>query len=298
MCIEFLIETDHVRPRLHHHATLQVLVAHSPRCMLHKHPPWWQLVGNGAAETEWIGLVCEIRLVVVLCTPRFLHQHTFALPYTLASARSGRFGRHRLDLAFVGVYGFRLIFGAMLLVLVLNWTAGSSGFLSAGLGVGARHPLLTRPTQPLMMARWTRQDMKSRVVRLPPRVEQLLADETPRDQVGRMWGAFRACYSSEADALDAVERNPEVILPYLNSPGNIAGNYRILLDVLGKESARDVCARNPGVLGNNPKALVRSSAQDIVKAADLVEFVANIPFGKNRTTRETKRRTKTPTAER
>ena len=184
------------------------------------------------------------------------------------------------------------------LVLVLNWTAGSSGFLSAGLGVGARHPLLTRPTQPLMMARWTRQDMKSRVVRLPPRVEQLLADETPRDQVGRMWGAFRACYSSEADALDSVERNPEVILPYLNSPGNIAGNYRILLDVLGKESARDVCARNPGVLGNNPKALVRSSAQDIVKAADLVEFVANIPFGKNRTTRETKRRTKTPTAER
>ena len=163
-------------------------------------------------------------------------------------------------------------------VLVLALIGGSAGFHAAGWPAGTGFPVKRR-MHPLMMARWTQQDMKTRVVRLPPRVEEFLADETPRDQVGRMWGAFRACYPSEAEALDAVERNPEVILPYLNSPGNIAGNYRVLVEILGKEATRHVCARNPGVLGNNPKALARSSAEDITRAADLVEFVANIPFG-------------------
>ena len=70
-----------------------------------------------------------------------------------------------------------------------------------------------------------------------------------------LWGALRACYGTESEAVAAAARNTGTILPYLNSPSNIKGCYAVLVELLGSEQAAEVCAKNPGILQCNPRVL-------------------------------------------
>lgn len=89
-----------------------------------------------------------------------------------------------------------------------------------------------------------------------------------------MWNLLLKCYATEAEAITAAKRTTSLILPYMNSPTNIAGSYDVLVELLGEEAARDVCIRNPAVLGNDPAALRGCSAKDIQDSARLKEFFA------------------------
>ena len=44
------------------------------------------------------------------------------------------------------------------------------------------------------------------------------------------------------------------------------------------EGARDVCTKNPGVLACNPIGLKQSSADDIKRAAGVVDVVESLPL--------------------
>jgi hypothetical protein len=123
-----------------------------------------------------------------------------------------------------------------------------------------------------VMASWTPADMKAKRVKLPAEVDGLLSLDTSRENVEALWGALRRCFATEGDAIAAAKRNTGTILPYLNSPSNIAGSYDVLVDMLGTEGARDVCMKNPGILQCNPKILAREDADNIVNTADQVDF--------------------------
>merc|ERR1712129_432754 len=66
----------------------------------------------------------------------------------------------------------------------------------------------------------------------------------------------------------------------MNTPSNIMGCYGTLVGLLGVSGAREVCVKNPAVLGNNPSSLAGCTAQEVRDAANLREFVDNrLPFG-------------------
>ena len=132
-----------------------------------------------------------------------------------------------------------------------------------------------------MMARWVAADLKRKKRRVPDEVDALLAPEfESRPQVPIMWAALADCYPSEAEAIAAAKRYPSLILPYMNSPSNVAGCYSVLVDLLGVPGAREVCIKNPAVLGNDPASLKGCTAKDIQDTANLREFVdTKLPFG-------------------
>ena len=109
----------------------------------------------------------------------------------------------------------------------------------------------------------------------------LLAPDFPsRDRVGIMWAALRECYATEAEAIEAARRYPSLVLPYMNTPGNIVGCYDVLVELLGVSGAREVAVKNPAVLGNNPASLRRCTAKDVRATAELREFLdTKLPFG-------------------
>ena len=85
-----------------------------------------------------------------------------------------------------------------------------------------------------MMASWRAEDLKRRSKPVPAEVEALLATDFPsKAQVGIMWAALRDCYASEAEAIAAARRYPSLVLPYMNTPSNIAGCYGVLVGLLG-----------------------------------------------------------------
>ena len=131
------------------------------------------------------------------------------------------------------------------------------------------------------MASWRAEDLKKRSARVPAEVEALLAQDFPsKDQVGICWSALRDCYASEAEAITAARRYPSLVLPYMNTPSNIVGCYGTLVSLLGVQGAREVCVKNPAVLGNNPSSLSGCTAQDVRNTAELREFVdTKLPFG-------------------
>ena len=132
-----------------------------------------------------------------------------------------------------------------------------------------------------MMVQWTRADLKRKAKPVPDEVDELLASDFPsRGQVPIMWAALRDCYATEAEAIAAAKRYPSLVLPYMNSPGNIVGCFNVLVDTLGREGARSVCVQNPAVLGNDPVKLSLSSAKDIQDSANLREWIdLKLPFG-------------------
>ena len=133
----------------------------------------------------------------------------------------------------------------------------------------------------MMMARWQEADLKRKSKPVPAEVEAMLARDFPsKDQVGICWAALRECYATEADAIAAARRYPSLVLPYMNTPSNIVGCYGSLVGLLGVTGAREVCVKNPAVLGNNPSSLAGCTAKEIRDAADLRDFVdTKLPFG-------------------
>ena len=53
----------------------------------------------------------------------------------------------------------------------------------------------------------------------------------------------------------------------MNTPSNIVGCYGALVGLLGVQGAREVCVKNPAVLGNNPSSLAGCSAQEVRDAS-------------------------------
>ena len=144
-----------------------------------------------------------------------------------------------------------------------------------------RQPVVRPRGRLSMMARWRDEDLRRKSKRVPAEVEALLAREFPsKAQVGICWAALRDCYASEAEAIDAARRYPSLVLPYMNTPSNIVGCYGTLVGLLGVQGAREVCVKNPAVLGNNPSSLAGCTAKEVRDTADLREFVdTQLPFG-------------------
>jgi hypothetical protein len=105
--------------------------------------------------------------------------------------------------------------------------------------------------------------------RLPEAVYRLLPDvilRTPADAaaVAALWRAVCKVYPSEEAAAAAVVNTPSLILPWVNTPSNVAGSFAVLVDILDStESAQDVISKNPGILACNPQRLALSSAGEI-----------------------------------
>jgi len=150
------------------------------------------------------------------------------------------------------------------------------------LAVADAHRLLVRTAPPVtargsvVMRSWTPADMKSKALPLPDDLESLLSAATDRRSTTQLWAAFRSCYATEDDAIEAAKRNTGTILSYLNSPGNIYGSYAYMVEELGVDGAREVCKQNPGVLQCDPRALRQTTGEEIVRAARLVDAIESI----------------------
>ena len=74
----------------------------------------------------------------------------------------------------------------------------------------------------------------------PPELSRLAAkgwrDSSPKSAqaLNANWNAFQKCYPSRADAIDALEKNSQVLLPAINSPANIAAANAALVTILGR----------------------------------------------------------------
>jgi len=113
---------------------------------------------------------------------------------------------------------------------------------------------------------------------LPAAVADLV-DPSVRAEALPLWREFRACYPNEAAAIQAAQRNPAVIQPFQNTAGNIEGSWRVLSSMKGFTDAEalQLITRNPGILGNRPGDLIRTSELEIKGSVSLVEAVDSIP---------------------
>lgn len=101
-----------------------------------------------------------------------------------------------------------------------------------------------------------------------------------------IWNAMVKVYGNRDDALAAVRKNQQVILPYINKPSTIIGAHGVLVDMFGKTSAAELIRKNPGVLACDPKTLADTDPKEIEKAANFVvwfdgldgDLKASIPF--------------------
>ena len=153
--------------------------------------------------------------------------------------------------------------------MLLELLSACSAFRAAPGTARAVVPL--RAPLPLM-ASWTAADMKSKRLKLPEEVDELLSPDTSRKEVEILWGALRSCYGTESEAVAAAARNTGTILPYLNSPSNIKGCYAVLVEIMGSEQAGEVCAKNPGILQCNPRVLALEQPDSLLRAAETVDF--------------------------
>ena len=97
-----------------------------------------------------------------------------------------------------------------------------------------------------------------------------------------VFASWRACckvYGSYDDALAAVRKNQQIILPYVTNAQNIAAAYKALQDVCGKEDAASIIRKNPGVLACNARSLAETSKEEIEKAANFVVAFDSLPAG-------------------
>lgn len=137
--------------------------------------------------------------------------------------------------------------------------------------------LRTKRTPPVVtMASWTPADLKAKRIKLPSEVDEMISADTSRPGTEALWAALRSCFTTEDEAIAAALRNTGTILPYLNAPTNIYGNFEVLTDMLGKEEARRVCSLNPGILQCNPKILAREKPESIVSTAEFVDSSESI----------------------
>ena len=134
----------------------------------------------------------------------------------------------------------------------------------------AVRPAVVRASSPLMMAKST----------LPKKIQDRISFATggaktanQGEEIEILWNTFRKCYASEALALEAVTKNSAVLQPQYNSPTKIKGTYALLQKRFGKAGATDIITRNPGVLICSPGSMEKQSDEEILKAADLVQFL-------------------------
>ena len=144
-------------------------------------------------------------------------------------------------------------------------------FLVAALGfVAAPH----RMPMPLKDARGSHL-----VMRLPDGVLELLDPGVKPQTVEPLWKEFRKCYPTEKAAVAAARRNVAVLLPFINTADNIRFNYQILCNELGFDEGErlNIISKNPGVLGNKPGELARSSPGEVRFSMGIVTFFDAIP---------------------
>lgn len=135
-------------------------------------------------------------------------------------------------------------------------------------------------------------------MRMPSAVISKLPAEVKENAVFALaaqanWEALCACYQSEEAAIEAVEINFAVVLPYgaesvaagfyeldeaVDRSENIAGSFEVLESKLEGDELREVLSSNPGVLGCVPSQLEKASASDIKRAAAVASAAENV-FG-------------------
>lgn len=80
-------------------------------------------------------------------------------------------------------------------------------------------------------------------------VDNRFRKEYPTKELETLWKVLKDAYGSEANALQAVVRNPTILNPAYTSPPSVVKRSKAaLVDVLGKEDALDVMLKNPAVL--------------------------------------------------
>ena len=113
-----------------------------------------------------------------------------------------------------------------------------------------------------------------------------ILSRTQKSDVGKvtaLWSSFESVYGSRELAEAAARRNPQVLLPFLNSPATIKGAHRTLVDLFGAAGAADIISKNPGVLACDPNTLAKTPKSDIVIAANVVSIggasLGGLPVG-------------------
>jgi len=113
---------------------------------------------------------------------------------------------------------------------------------------------------------------------LPGAVAELLDPGVTEASVVPLWREFRRCYPSEKAAIAAAKRNSAVILPFINTPDNIRFCYQVLGELdFDDDEILDIITKNPGVLGNKPGQLARSSQGEIRFSMALVTALDGLP---------------------
>lgn len=112
---------------------------------------------------------------------------------------------------------------------------------------------------------------------LPAEVDALLEPTVDRRAATANWRQFAACYASEAEAIRAAKRNELPLLPFMVEADGIGFCYQILNDKFELAEVQEIIAKNPGVLGNQPGQLAKSSAGEIRAGASLVTYFDALP---------------------
>lgn len=114
--------------------------------------------------------------------------------------------------------------------------------------------------------------------KLPEAVDSLLDPTIDRKAVLPLWREFRACYPSEQAAAAAARKNTAVLLPFMNSASNIKFCRQVLGELgFDDDEALEIMTKNPGVLGNKPGELARSSQGEIRFSVRLVSLFDGAP---------------------
>lgn len=117
---------------------------------------------------------------------------------------------------------------------------------------------------------------------LPEAIEALLIDDdlkASRPGVRILYNRILDIYPSEEAALEAIGRNSALVLPYLNKPFHIDGSWVVLKQMMSEAEALEVVTKNPGLLTCNPIGLKGASADDVKRAALVVDTVEALPLG-------------------
>ena len=113
---------------------------------------------------------------------------------------------------------------------------------------------------------------------LPDAVAELLDPAIPTADVVPLWREFRKGFPSEEEAIRAARRNTAVLLPFMNTADNIRFNWQVLGELgFSKEEALEIVTANPGILGNKPGQLARSSQGEIRASVSAVGIIDAIP---------------------
>ncbi|KAL1529697.1 hypothetical protein AB1Y20_000636 [Prymnesium parvum] len=165
-------------------------------------------------------------------------------------------------------------------LLVVHLAVGlSSGAL---LAASPHHRRLALRAQPPLVMQFPSKPPPEVMRVLEPAYEGAARGGTPfvvgtEQELTAIWNAMVRVYGSREDALAAVRRNQQVILPYMNTPECIIGAHAALVTIFGKEGAAEIIRKNPGVLACNPTSLAKTPAKEIENAANFVVWFDGLP---------------------